>query len=211
MIPVPAQSDREEGRRSQQFGAGGPWLGIVTKIVDDEGLGRVKVRFPLIGLESYWARIAAPWAGRGRGAYFPLQVEDEVLVVFCHGDPYIIGALWNGVDPALVDNRKENARHECVIRSGKGSTIRISDTDDAETVEVVDSHGNGIKIETSTNTVTIRSTGNVVISAPDGKIQLDAKSVEVTCSEDATFGAKNITASATGKLKLQGSDRVDIN
>ena len=48
---------------------------------------------------SAFARIALPMAGSGRGFYYLPEVDDEVLVVFEHGDirtPIIIGVLWNG-------------------------------------------------------------------------------------------------------------------
>ena len=78
-------------------------IGIVTNNQDPDKLGRVKVQFPWLSNEdeSFWARIASPMAGDKRGIYFLPEVDDEVLVVFEHGDmrfPYVIGALWNGQD-----------------------------------------------------------------------------------------------------------------
>jgi len=72
---------------------------LVTRVVDPDGLYRVKVRFPwLPSEESNWARVAVPAVG----APFVLpEVDDEVLVAFDHGDirfPVVIGRLWNGVD-----------------------------------------------------------------------------------------------------------------
>ena len=79
-------------------------VGVVTNNQDPEELGRVKVKFPWLSDadESDWARIATPMAGNEKGIYFLPEVDDEVLVVFEHGDlrfPYIIGALWNGQAP----------------------------------------------------------------------------------------------------------------
>jgi uncharacterized protein involved in type VI secretion and phage assembly len=47
-------------------------VGIVTNNKDPEGLGRVKVAFPWLSDadESDWARVAAPMAGKDRGATF---------------------------------------------------------------------------------------------------------------------------------------------
>ena len=71
-------------------------VGLVTNNQDPDKLGRVKVRFPWLGDsdESAWARLATPMAGKDRGLYFLPEVDDEVLVVFEHGDlrfPYILG------------------------------------------------------------------------------------------------------------------------
>jgi len=80
-------------------------------------MGRVKVKFPWLSdeHESWWARIATPMAGGGRGAYFLPEVNDEVLCAFEHGDvrfPYVVGALWNGKDapPTTNDDGKNNFR-----------------------------------------------------------------------------------------------------
>src|SRR2546426_9457473 len=87
-----------EAREKKLYGV---VAGIVTNNEDPDGLGRVKIRFPWLSEdnESWWARIAAPMAGKERGAYFLPEVDDEVLVAFEHGDvnfPYVLGALWNG-------------------------------------------------------------------------------------------------------------------
>src|SRR5689334_2824184 len=90
-------------------------VGVVTNIQDDQGLGRVKVKFPWLSDtdESHWARVAVPMAGHQRGFYFLPEVDDEVLVAFEHGSadyPYILGALWNGKDepPASNGDGKNN-------------------------------------------------------------------------------------------------------
>src|SRR3972149_536693 len=77
--------------------------GIVTNNQDPDGLGRVKIKFPWLSddNETDWVRIATLMAGGQRGGFFLPEVGDEVLVAFEHGDinhPYVIGALWNGVD-----------------------------------------------------------------------------------------------------------------
>lgn len=92
-------------------------IGIVTENQHPEGLYRVKVKFPWIrdatdaqdseDFLSTWCRIATPMAGLGRGVWCLPEVDDEVLIAFEHGDlrrPYVIGALWNGVDlPPVAD------------------------------------------------------------------------------------------------------------
>ena len=86
-------------------------VGVVTNTQDPAGLGRVKVKFPWLSdsEESFWARVATPMAGKGRGFYFLPEVEDEVLLAFEHGDarfPYVLGALWNGQDKPPENNDK---------------------------------------------------------------------------------------------------------
>lgn len=79
-------------------------IGIVVNNKDaDLKLGRIKVKFPWLAdtVESYWARLAYPMGGKERGYWWIPEIDDEVLVVFEHGDPnrpFVLGGLYNGVD-----------------------------------------------------------------------------------------------------------------
>jgi uncharacterized protein involved in type VI secretion and phage assembly len=184
-------------------------IGVVTNNKDDEGMGRVKVRFPWLSEtdESQWARIAAPMAGKARGIYFLPEVDDEVLVAFEHGDvrfPYVLGALWNGQElpPASNDDGKNNLR---VIKSRSGHIIRLNDEAGKETIEIVDkSEKNSIIFDTASNTITITADKDITLSAAQGTIKLDAQKIEITSSADAKLEAgagMDVKASATMNLK----------
>ena len=173
-------------------------IGIVTNNKDDEGLGRVKVRFPWLSNtdDSFWARIATPMAGNNRGAYFLPELDDEVLVAFEHGDvrfPYIVGSLWNGKDQAPASNSdgKNNLR---LIRSRSGHVIKLNDEDGKETVEIIDASGkNSIVIDTAHKTITITADADIVLAAAQGSIKLQAKTIEIRATADVTIGAKGKT------------------
>ena len=85
-----------------------PWanglvIGVVTNNKDDEGQGRVRVKFPTLAddVEGWWARVLSLNAGNQRGVLMMPQVGDEVVVGFEHGDatrPFVVGSLWNGKD-----------------------------------------------------------------------------------------------------------------
>ena len=173
-------------------------IGIVTNNKDDEGLGRVKVRFPWLSNtdDSFWARIATPMAGNNRGAYFLPELDDEVLVAFEHGDvrfPYIVGSLWNGKDQAPANNTdgKNNLR---LIRSRSGHVIKLNDEDGKETVEIIDASGkNSIVIDTAHKTITITADADIVLAAAQGSIKLQAKTIEIRATADVTIGAKGKT------------------
>ena len=191
-------------------------IGIVTNNSDPDGLGRVKVKFPWLSDtdESFWARIAVPMAGNDRGLFFLPEIDDEVLVIFELGDvrfPYVIGALWNGKDKAPADNAdgKNNVR---LIKSRSGHTIKLNDEDGAETIEIIDANGtNTIVIDTANDTITVSADRDIKLSAPNGKISLDAQSLELTSSQDTKIksgSAMNVEASAT--LTVKGAT-VNIN
>ncbi len=128
--------------------------GIVISLDDPEGLGRIQLKFPKISpsLESSWAPVAAPLAGKQRGAFFMPELEDEVLVAFENGNfnfPYIIGHLWNGKDippesdpknrvfvtPAGHTLRFEDGEKKVILRSSSGQTITLDDSDGSITLE----------------------------------------------------------------------------
>jgi uncharacterized protein involved in type VI secretion and phage assembly len=176
----------------------GVFPALVTDIKDPEGQGRVKITLPWspdTGSERYevWARVATMMAGNNRGSWFIPDVNDEVLVAFESGDPrrpYVLGGLWNGQDksPESMDGAGQNNLK--VLRSRNGVKITLDDKDGQETfmvetpggqkitlkdgpgsVEVKDSNGNSVKMESSGITVTASA-----------KVTINASMVEVSAS-----------------------------
>ena len=78
---------------------------------DDDGYGRVKVKFhwdrrDIEGEEnrSCWLRVGQFWAGKGWGSVFLPRVGDEVLVNFLEGDPdspIVVGSVYNEANKPL--------------------------------------------------------------------------------------------------------------
>lgn len=168
----------------------GVYPALVTDIADPDQQGRVKVRLPWSpdnngGGYDVWARLALLMAGANRGAWFIPDVGDEVLVTFEAGDPrrpYVIGALWNGQDAPPQQMDSAAANHLKVIRSRNGVKLTLDDSDGQEmmiletpggqkitlkdgpgAVEIVDSNGNSVKLETSG--VTVNASAKVTINA----------------------------------------------
>lgn len=203
----------EELEKANQIN--GVVVGIVTNNKDPDGMGRIKVTFPTLSDddESFWARMSTLMAGKDRGSFFIPEVEDEVLVAFGHGDiddPYIIGALWNGVDtpPETNSDGKNNIRkiksrsgHEIIfndekqkekleIHTNKGHTITLDDSSGAEKISITDkTEKNLIEIDSVQKSITIESTM---------KLNIKSKMVEIESD-----GMMTIKAGAT--LTLQGA------
>lgn len=138
----------------------GAVIGVVTSTADPDSLARVRVRYPWLSdnAESPWARVVSPMAGAGRGAVFRPEVDDEVLVLFEHGDmrfPYVIGGVWNAVDtpPERGADEDNNIR---LIRSRSGHEITLDDTSGEEKIVLVHSSGDH-RIELSSSGVVIES------------------------------------------------------
>lgn len=213
----------------------GVFPALVSDIKDPDGQGRVKITLPWSpdsGGSRYeaWARLATLMGGNNRGSWFIPDVNDEVLIVFEGGDPrrpYVIGGLWNGSDtpPDSMDGAGNN--HRKVLRSRNGVKVTLDDTDGQEkliletpggqkltmkdgpgVVEVADSNGNSIKLETSGITVTASakvtinasqveiSAGMVTVNAGmskfSGVVQADTVISNSVVSASYTPGAGNI-------------------
>jgi uncharacterized protein involved in type VI secretion and phage assembly len=131
--------------------------GIVKSLDDPEGQGRIQLQFPWLSASqrSAWAPVAAALAGKERGAFFMPEIDDEVLVAFEHGDfdhPFIVGFLWNGVDPPPETTPKNR-----IIKTPGGHQLRFEDTDGAKKVIVKSNGGHEIEIDDSAQTVTVQT------------------------------------------------------
>jgi uncharacterized protein involved in type VI secretion and phage assembly len=169
----------------------GVYPALVQSIADPDQQGRVRVRLPWApdgsgaGYEA-WARLATLMAGADRGVWFIPDVGEEVLVAFEGGDPrrpYVIGALWNGVDapPEQMDSGEQNNKKVIVSRNNLRITL-----DDAQGQE----------------TVTIETPGGQVLTLKDGPGQVK---IDDSNGNNLTMESAGITLSTAGKLTIQAS------
>ncbi|WP_332979271.1 phage baseplate assembly protein V [Microcoleus sp. A003_D6] len=194
----------------------GVTVGIVTNNKDEEGLGRVKVKFPWLSEtdESYWARVLTPMAGKQRGLYFLPEVDDEVLVAFERGDissPYILGGLWNGQDkpPESNSDGKNNLR---VIKSRSGHQIILDDTENAEKITIRDGTGkNQIVIDSKNNAISIEGEKDISIKAT-GKISLESSDgdISIKCKNLAIQTQQNCEIKANSKVEVKANSNCNI-
>jgi phage protein D len=179
-------------------------IAITTNNDDPDGRGRVKLTYPWLGddVESQWARVAMPGAGADSGMVWIPQVGDEVLVGFEHGDiryPYVLGGLWNGKDQAPLGDGLFDAGN--VKRSGfvsrKGHQLIFFDGDDESGIALLSSDG---KFKVSLN----ETKGQLHIKA-DGKLVIEAKSLEIKVDTDAKIEAAGVSLEASGQVKIKGA------
>ena len=200
-------------------------VGVVTNTKDKDGMGRVKVEYPWLpkaadgkGIESTWARIAAPMAGGTRGFMFMPAVKDEVLVAFEHGDPnvpYVLGGLWNSTDTpplATEESTKDGKTQQHMIKTQAGHVVILDDTSGAEQIIIRDkSNNNEIIINTKDNTVLINADkdinltakGNINLKATED-ITFDGANFKVTAKADSKFDTTNFKVTAKANVDLAG-------
>jgi uncharacterized protein involved in type VI secretion and phage assembly len=190
--------------------------GIVTNNQDPDGLGRVKVRFPWLSEsdESWWARVAAPMAGKERGAYFLPEVDDEVLLAFEQGDvnfPYVLGGLWNA-DSKPPENNDDGKNNKRTIVSRSGMRVRLDDTDGGEKIEISDKDDkNSIVIDVANSTIAITADSDITIESKNGKIKISGKGIELTSQAEVKVEAQSsMDLKASGQMTIKGAT-VNIN
>lgn len=202
-----SQIDRQgtRGAATRWFGV---YPALVSDIKDPDNQGRVKVTLPWSpdsdgGKYEVWARLATMMGGNNRGSWFVPDTNDEVLIGFEAGDPtrpYVIGMLWNGTDspPERMDGSGKN--YKKVIKSRNGVKVTLDDNDGRESlvletpggqkatfkdgpgsVEIVDSNGNSVKLESSG--VTITASAKVTINASTMAISAGMVTVDAGMSK----------------------------
>src|SRR5690606_22739246 len=196
----------------------GVYLGIVTSNTESgqDSRYRVKLRFPWLpdGDESYWARILVPMAGGSRGTYFLPEIDDQVLVVFEHGDvsrPIVIGGLWS--DAQKPPQRNEDGKNNIkVIKSRTGHRLIFDDTEGSERLIVVDSTGkNKVVLDSAGDALTIESAGDIELRAPSGAVKVHGQTVKMTAGgqlggtgADVQVSASAMNVAASGLRELKG-------
>lgn len=186
----------------------GVYPALVMNISDPDGQGRVKVSLPWSPDGSgaryeAWARLATLMGGNNRGSWFIPDVNDEVLVSFAAGDPrwpFVLGGLWNGRDtpPESMDGAGNNNLK--VLRSRNGVKISLDDQNGQErllletpggqkvtlkdgpgSIEVQDSNGNSIKLESAG--ITINASARVTVSASQVSVSTSMLTVDAGMSK----------------------------
>jgi len=186
----------------------GAFLATVVDVQDPNNMNRVQVRvWNVDGINDQsgpvWARVAVPFAGNNRGAFFIPDVGDEVLVMFLSGDarfPIIVGSLWNGRDSAPDKFGGSGSSVDRWTITGKaGTKIAIIEDSSGPTIEfttpgqltgkMTDSDGSIEFSDANQTSIRIDSSG-VTISAPTAQVQ-------VTAASGVTVTAPQLTVDAT--------------
>ncbi len=196
-------------------------IGIVTDIKDEAKLCRVKVKIPSMPItdNTWWCTWTSIGAGKDRGWFSIPEVDDEVLLMFEHGDigrPIIIGALWNGKDKP-PHNNSDGKNMIRMFKSKTGNKVTLDD--DKGTITIEDGGGKGILTISKDNKVNFEAKeGDACYQAKDDVIilagEISIKSSDSTDIKAGSSGGKHSAASikmtASGTLNLKAS-QTDLN
>ena len=172
------------------------YLAQVVDIADPERLNRVQVRLLAFdGVDAQdapvWARVVCPFAGGERGAFFMPDVDDEVLVVFMHGDaryPLVLGGLWSGANAAPAELGDEGNRFKR-IRSKNGVVVTLDDQSGQEQLVLETPAGQKVTLGDGPGTVTLEdSAGNRVV--------MESSGISITASAEVSIDAPTVKVSA---------------
>jgi phage protein D/phage baseplate assembly protein gpV len=196
LVELSSANGHDDSRRTA------PVVAVVTNVRDPNDQGRVKVKFPWLSdsEESAWARLVSPMAGPTRGLQLVPEVDDEVLVVFEHGDPnhpLVIGGLWNGKDATPLGGDAisgDGAVQQRVLLTRVGHKLLFDDSDASKSIVIEDSAGNKITLDAANKKVLVEGQGDIEVKAT-GTLKLEGQQVEVTAS------GGNVTVSGT-QIKL---------
>jgi uncharacterized protein involved in type VI secretion and phage assembly len=169
---------------------------VVAVTGDPDNLGRLQIR--LLGFDGVgdqdapmWARVAVPFAGANRGAFFIPNKGDEVAVQFVNGDPrqpLVIGGLWNGnqAPPETIGGDEidrwtfvgKNGTRVAIVEESQGQEqIHLATPNQMNSAVITADSGGKIELKTSMGTIKIETSGITIQSS--AKVTIQASQVEV--------------------------------
>ncbi|HEY7075178.1 MAG TPA: VgrG-related protein [Solirubrobacteraceae bacterium] len=179
-------------------------VGIVTNNNDPDKLGRVKVKLPAVDeQESFWAPVALPAAGNGRGLSMLPVPDEQVIVGFENGDPsypYVLGSVFNGKDQpgdelAVSDGSYAmKSDHKALIAAKEDITIR---TDGGKLI---------IEVKAGEVKETVQGAPGSYTGQFDGEFKVKAtQGITIESQMQVEIKAPMITLEAQGPLQLKGN------
>ena len=184
----------------------------VTSVKDNnKKMGRVKVKFNWqqgTEEESPWIRVASPYTGGDKGFYMIPEVGDQVMVDFEHHNPdkpYVLGGFYHK-DALPANYHDEN--YFKVIKTRSGNEIFISDEKGKEMIKVSNPASKSHMVLTGGDqpSISIKSDGDISITAADSNIVLSGKNIELKAAEKLNMSGKDIESNAINKQVLSGMD-----
>ena len=206
-------------------------LDVGEVVSNDDELGRLKVRYPRLGMTLEQVPVVVLWAGSGRGTYFIPQPGDQVVIGFRNGDvrhPYVLGSLWNKEKKPPVSSPSQKKwmvhsleGHELIfddqeksvtLHTGDGRSIKMQKEkieitfpdDDGQQKSSQQSNGGGAKKQAQPLHLITIAKESITLEAKKGNINLKAAKGEIKLE------AKSITVKGSDRTEVQGGQNCVI-
>jgi phage baseplate assembly protein V len=155
----------------------GATLGVVSRVDDPEGLGRVRATLPAYGgVETEWMQVLSAGAGAGRGLVMLPDVGDQVLLILVDGDPargVVMGGLFGEhapTDPGV----ESGAVRRYSVRTAEGHKLVLDDA--GRTLRLED--GTGSYLELKPSGMRLHSKVPLEIEAPGQPVVIRGDSID---------------------------------
>jgi Rhs element Vgr protein len=188
--------------------------GKVVQIEEDPlGEDRVLVRLPHFpeSEDSFWARVAAPDAGKERGVFFRPEIDDEVVVGFIDDHPnhaVILGMLNSSQLPAPIPAEKKNALKGIYTRE----KIKLEFDDEKKCIYMETPGGNKLSISDEDKAIALEDEhGNKITMNADGITVESAKALNLKASTDVVIEGSNINIKAQAAFKAEGASQAEVS
>lgn len=165
-------------------------LGVVLDNADPEHRGRIKLRLPATGLET-WAAVMVPSAGSGYGLSLLPRTGEQVILAFVSPDfPIVLGAVWSGSSSQPDDAEPVQERY--LIQSPAGLKVLLDDQEPKLHLETP--AGNQL-------TITDQGGGKITIEQGSETVEMSPAKIKITSSGIVQIEASQLTVSA-GMVKV---------
>jgi len=194
-------------------------IAIVTDNVDPDSQGRVKVRFPWYDdrTETGWCRVVYLNAGPDHGFIAVPEVNTEVLVAFEHGDmrrPYVLGALYNGVDAPPTDRQRDNDKDEKLFKTHAGNKLLLRDTVGDTLIEVETKGGQKLTLQddgsSGGTSITAQTAGGYKLVMDEREKKTTLTTGSQTLVLDATANKITLSTSSGQSVTIDGSGTITL-
>jgi uncharacterized protein involved in type VI secretion and phage assembly len=151
-------------------------LGLVTRVNDPEGKGRVRVALPAIEqVETDWMSVVTIGSGAKKGLVMLPDVGDHVLVLCTQGDPaqgVVLGGLYGPDGPPDSGVEGETIKRFTWVTPG-GQQVQLNDTH--KSIRVANSDGSYLLLTPSK--MSLHAAADLDIEAPGRTVRIRAAAV----------------------------------
>lgn len=135
----------------------GKYKAIVTKILDDKKMGRIKVKCPKVygDSDSPYCTPCSPMFGDKIGFFTLPKVGSNVWIEFEEGDvkyPIYVGGWWTKENSPIQISYDANAKDTLIIEDASGNSIKMTP--------------NGVIIESSSD-LTLKADGDLIVESQE--------------------------------------------